>query len=192
MLDAEVGELIVGAYLKKIVGCEIVSYNQRTLDEGEQREIDVLGINTSDDGKEVYLCEVVTHLDGLRYKGKPSTDRWNDFGSDNYQHTLETLWKKFTHNYEHVKKVWDDEDNKLWGEYSFILQLWSPKVPEGLLTDGLDKLKKEFEDEYGVEVELVINNEYNYRIKELRIQAYEDTTRYGLPGYRFFQIIENL
>ncbi|MEF8874300.1 MAG: hypothetical protein V5A88_06475 [Candidatus Thermoplasmatota archaeon] len=192
MCEADVGELIVGAYLKKVVDCEIVTYHQTSLEKGEQKEIDVLGINTSDDGKEVFLCEVVTHLDGMRYKGKPSTDRWNNFGSDNYQHTLEIIWKKFMYDYEYGKEVWGDVDKSLWREYSYILQLWSPKVPEGLLTEGLDKLKREFEDEYGVEIELVINEKYKDRIEELRTQAYDDKTGQGVAGYRFFQITENI
>ena len=45
-------------------------YNQRTHAEGDQSEIDVIGVDNTDDGEQVvYTCEVVTHLNGLHYSG---------------------------------------------------------------------------------------------------------------------------
>lgn len=46
--ETQLGEHIVGAYHKLVTDCEVVSYNQRSKTEGEQMEIDVIGINSTD------------------------------------------------------------------------------------------------------------------------------------------------
>jgi hypothetical protein len=43
--ETQLGEHIVGAYHKLVTDCEVVSYNQRSKTEGEQMEIDVIGID---------------------------------------------------------------------------------------------------------------------------------------------------
>ena len=63
----ESGELLVGSYLRLVEGCELVTYNQRSHEEGEQMEIDVIGVDNAEAGEQiVYICEVVTHIDGLQ------------------------------------------------------------------------------------------------------------------------------
>lgn len=92
----ESGELLVGSYLRLVERCELVMYNQRSQQQGDQLEIDVIGVyNTERGDRVVYTCEVVTHIDGLHYSGTPDTDRWAEYGNDDYQHTLERLWRKF-------------------------------------------------------------------------------------------------
>lgn len=56
----EMGELLVGAYLKLRRGCSFVLYNQRPEGGGMEGlgELDVVGISE----KTVYLCEVTTHI----------------------------------------------------------------------------------------------------------------------------------
>jgi hypothetical protein len=49
--------------LKLIKGCDFVEYNLHTIE--EQGEIDVVGINSKN--KQLYVCEVATHLGGLHY-----------------------------------------------------------------------------------------------------------------------------
>jgi hypothetical protein len=50
-------------------------------------ELDVLAIRSEGGVQTIYACEVVTHLDGMLYPGTPETDRWSEFGNDDYQYT---------------------------------------------------------------------------------------------------------
>lgn len=185
MTNPQLGEQLVGAYHKLMNDCEIVSYNQRSRQEGDQMEIDVLAINSEGSRQVVYTCEVITHLHGMRYTGKPGSDRWTDYGSEMYQNTLERILRKFNSDYSYVTRVFDDAD-----EYRF--QLWSPVVPEGQLTDGLDEVERVFETEAEEDLELVINQSYSERIDELRDLASNDKKEYGEPAFRFLQILEHM
>ncbi len=190
---AKAGELIVGAYLKAVDGVDWVVYNQGAVEDKDG--INVLGLTTrnsdlqcsiaEEEWKKMYGCEVITQLGGMLFEGSPQTERWNSFGGDDCQYTLERLWDKFrwidTYTQTTVGAI---------GESNY--QLWSPVVLDEELLDGLDKLVEDFEDEYGVEIEMVINEEYKNRIDELQIHADGDTKDYGEPGFRFFQIIENI
>jgi hypothetical protein len=65
-MPTEAGEYVVGAYLQHIHGCGIILYNVRPPGgrlEG-LRELDVVGLNLPE--KKAYLCEVTTHLHGMR------------------------------------------------------------------------------------------------------------------------------
>lgn len=185
----ESGELLVGSYLRLIEKCELVMYNQRSHEEGNQLEIDVIGVDNTEDGEQVvYTCEVVTHIDGLLYQGKPDTDRWAEYGSDGYQNTLERLWRKFNADREYVTDLFDAD--------SYVFQFWSPVVrgnrDEKYLLTGLYDMADEFEDETGTELELVINKEYTARIEALRERAGQTEKDYGELGFRILQILEHL
>jgi len=185
----ESGELLVGSYLRLIEKCELVTYNQRSHEEGNQLEIDVIGVDNTEDGEQVvYTCEVVTHIDGLLYPGTPDTDRWAEYGGDGYQHTLERLWRKFNADREYVTDLFDAD--------SFVYQFWSPVVrgnrDEKYLLTGLYDMADEFEDETGAELELVINEEYTERIEALRERAGQTEKDYGELGFRILQILEHL
>jgi hypothetical protein len=183
--ETQLGEHIVGAYHKLVTDCEVVSYNQRSKTEGEQMEIDVIGIDSTDGEQVIYTCEVITHLHGTIYPGEPSTSRWDEFGNTDYQYTLEKLWKKFTADHEYVTEVFDDADQ-------YVFQLWSPVLPRGYLTDGLDQFAAEFEAEYNHDIEMIINGEYTDRVEDLRELAADDKKDYGEPAFRFLQILEHL
>ena len=183
--DAQIGELIVGAYHKIITDAEVVSYNSRSKAEGEQMEIDVVAIDSSDSTQTVYACEVITHLNGSAYSGTPDGDKWAEYGNDSYQYSLEKLEDKFRSDYEYVTRVFDDADE-------YILQLWAPYLSDGYLTDGLETLSADFEDELGTRIDLVINETYTERVDELRTVAAEETKTYGEPAFRFLQILEQL
>jgi hypothetical protein len=184
------GEQLVGAYHRFVTECEMVSYNQRSRERGEQMELDVLAVR-SDRHETVYACEVLTHLGGMQYSGTPSDDRWAEYGHEGYQYTLETIEKKFRADFDYVTDVFDDAH-----EYAF--QLWSPSVPEGLLTDGLEELRRRLESEFDsaegwvTSVELVYNERYAARIDELRSAATDDSGRYGNSAFRILQILENV
>lgn len=183
--EAQIGELIVGAYHKLITDAEIVSYNQRSKEQGEQMEIDVVAIDSNGEAQTVYACEVITHLHGTIYSGTPDTEEWTAYGGQGYQFTLEKLWTKFQSDYEYVTTVFDDAD-----EYRF--QLWAPYVPDGKLTDGLDKLWDDFAAERGEEIDLIINEAYTEHVETLRDLAAEERKDYGEPAFRFMQILEHL
>jgi hypothetical protein len=186
----ESGELLVGSYLRLVEECELVTYNQRSQEQGNQLEIDVIGVDNTDDGDQVvYTCEVVTHIDGLHYSGTPNTDRWEEYGNDDYQHTLERLWRKFNTDRKYVMELFDSAD-------SYVFQFWSPVVrgnrDEKYLLTGLYDLADEFEEETDAELELVINEEYSERIEALRRRAGQTEKDYGELGFRILQILEHL
>jgi hypothetical protein len=183
--EAQIGELLVGAYHKIITDAEVVSYNQRSKERGEQMEIDVVAIDSQDGEQTVYACEVITHLRGTIYSGTPDSSRWSEFGNDGYQYTLEKLWDKFKSDQSYVTRVFDDADE-------YVLQLWSPYFPEGKLTDGLEKLSEEYKEEKRQEIEILVNEQYTEKINELREQAAKDKKSYGEPAFRFLQILEHM
>ena len=59
------GEFLVGAYLKLVLGCGVVDYNARPPGGGLAGlgELDVVGFDFAK--RKAYLCEVTTHLGGL-------------------------------------------------------------------------------------------------------------------------------
>ena len=185
MSEAQLGEQLVGAYHKLVNQCEIVSYNQRSEQQGDQMEIDVLAIRSRNGYQRLYVCEVITHIHGMQYSGTPSSDRWAEYGNDTYQNTLERLLQKFEADHSYVTRVFDTTDE-------YVFQLWSPVVPQGTLTDGLAELQDVFENGTGHELELVINEEYSNRIDELREKASKDKKQYGEPAFRLLQILEHM
>ena len=64
----DMGEHLVGLYFEFVERCDFVQYNLNTNVIGIQGEIDVAAVNTKD--KKVYICEVATHLSGMRYNRK--------------------------------------------------------------------------------------------------------------------------
>jgi len=92
MTQAQPGEQLVGADLRVIERCDLVTYNQRSMEQGDQMELDVLGVKSILDGQRVFACEVVTHLDGQLYSGTPSSDEWAEYGNGSYQYSLERIF----------------------------------------------------------------------------------------------------
>jgi len=73
MIKTDIGEYIVGAYLKVIKKCDIIDYNARPPGGGLEglNELDVVGLDFKN--KSVYLCEVTTHIRGILYKDNKTT-----------------------------------------------------------------------------------------------------------------------
>jgi hypothetical protein len=65
IMKTEIGEYIVGVYLKLIKKCDFIEYNARPSGGGlvGLNELDVIGFDFK--SKTVYLCEVTTHISGL-------------------------------------------------------------------------------------------------------------------------------
>ncbi len=110
-MGTEMGEYVVGAYLKLVKRCDVVDYNVRAPDGGLEglNELDVIGFDFQQ--KRVYLCEVTTHIKGLNTT------------------IIEKIEKKHHYQQEYAKKYLQ--------EFEPIFMFWSPVVPEG----GVQKLK---------------------------------------------------
>lgn len=168
-MNTEMGEYLVGAWLRLKSNCQIVTYDQELTSTGrEMNELDVIGIDLQ--SKKVYLCEVATHLAGLNYGAgnKDSADR---------------LEKKFD-----AALKYSLQNFQGWGIH---LMLWAPYVPEGILTNLLQVMKQRFQEK-GATIELVISKTYTARINELRELAKDDIRDRGEPFFRALQILEHL
>lgn len=159
----EMGEYVVGAYLKLILGCHNVIYNQKP---GGQTEIDVLGLDL--ERKIVYVCEVKTHIKGLLVS------------RGGLDVTEETIQKQLTTLISYGEKYWKGFERRV--------MFWSPYVPVGKKTAGLERIRRSLP----VNVEFVINSEYKKRVKQLQEKAKKDASDRGEPFYRALQILEHL
>ena len=162
-MKTEMGEYVVGAYLKIIKGCDFIDYNVRRSGGGLPGldELDVIGLDF--EHKVAYLCEVTTHIRGLLY------------GSSN-----KTTVDKVKQKYEKQRKYAED---CLPDFFSYRFMFWSPVVPQGYLTRELPKIQG---------LELVINGEYKACIDELRKEARKKANDEGNPFFRVLQILEHL
>jgi len=191
-VNTQWGELLVGAYHQRVTGAEVVSYNNRSDEQGDQMEADVIAVNTDRESEDqtVHVCEVVTHLEGGLYSGSPDSDEWDEYANnDAYQYSLETLWRKFNDDLRYANDTFPNAD-----ELAF--EFWAPVVTGwhhgGDLIDGLDALSDRFESENNEPLEIIINQDYTARIDELQDEAEGDTSDYGSSAFRFLQILENL
>ena len=161
-MKTEIGEYIVGAYLKQKCGCDFVDYNVRPPGGGLEglAELDVVGLNF--EKGQAFLCEVTTHLHGLRY------------GS--YQESVEKVRDKLKRQKIYAKKY-------LSRFRTIRYMFWSPVVPKGKLTDALGRIDG---------LELVINERYTECVNELRKLAQDTEHDTGNPFFRALQILEHL
>jgi len=161
-MKTEIGEYIVGAYLKIIKRCDFVDYNVRFPGGGLEglNELDVVGLDFK--RKIAYLCEVTTHIRGLLYK-------------DNIT-TVEKIKTKYDKQKEYADKYLSDFPDR-------CFMFWSPVVPKGYITEELKKING---------LELIINEKYTQCIDELREKARKLTNDIGNPFFRMLQILEHL
>jgi len=158
----EVGEFIVGAYLKLELGCDVVDYNVRPPGGGLRGldELDVVGLDFQK--SPTYLCEVTTHIRGLLYVSN--------------KETVIRIKKKHQRQRNYVKEHLGNFDH-----HHFMF--WSPYVPRGYQTENLAKITT---------LELVINGDYKKAIEKLRVRAAKETQNSGNPFFRTLQILEHL
>jgi len=162
MIKTDIGEYIVGAYLKIVEECDFIDYNVRPPGGGLKglNELDVVGLDFKNET--AYLCEVTTHIRGVLYKDNKTT--------------IEKIKKKYMRQKEYANKY-------LQGFLKRHFMFWSPVVPKGYITKELEKIDG---------LELVINKKYAQCIDELRIKAKELTNDVGNPFFRMLQILEHL
>ena len=117
-MATEMGEYLVGAYLKLIERCDFVDYNVREPGGGLAglNELDVVGVNLKT--HTAYLCEVATHVRGLLYQGNDASVR--------------RVRKKYDYQKEYAKRHLSDFDPRF--------MFWSPVVPKGFLTQRLPEI----------------------------------------------------
>ena len=162
-MNAEMGEFLVGAYLKVIEGCDFVGYNVRPPGGGLRglEELDVVGLHFAT--RTAFLCEVTTHIGGLLYVDNSTTVLRVEAKHRRQKNYAEAQLKEFPNR-----------------RYQF----WSPVVPRGYLTQRLALIDPE--------LELVINMEYAERVDELRKAARTRKNDENNPAFRLLQILEHL
>ena len=161
-MPTEMGEYLVGAYLKLIEDCDFVDYNVRTPGGGLAglNEIDVVGINFN--ANTAYLCEVTTHIRGVLY--------------GNNKDSLERIQRKYRNLKEYA------ESHLIQFEHN-VFMFWSPNVPKGFMTKHLAQIDG---------LKLVINGEYKRCVRELRKKARTERQDTGNPAFRVIQILGSL
>ena len=162
-MKTEMGEYVVGAYLKLIKECDFVEYNVRR--PGGKlaglNELDVMGLDFGN--KTAYLCEVTTHLDGLQYKSGKRTTTQN-----------------IRNKYDKLREYADNHLPSVFPKRHFMF--WSPIVGAGLEIE-LKKIQG---------LELVINDKYSACVDELLERAGKVTYDTNNPAFRMLQILEHL
>lgn len=171
----DIGEEIVGAWLRHVEECDFVQYNVPT--RRKQGEVDVLGLNLKT--QTVYLCEVATHTQGLEYT------------KNGVKSTVETLEKKFLRDIEYAQTYL--------ANFTQRFMFWSPivRLPVSDNTKhnpffDLAQVQKRIDDRYLIAIEMIINENYLNKISELKSKASEETSASEYPVFRMLQIISSL
>jgi hypothetical protein len=112
----DIGENLVGAYMRQVRDCHTVAYN--TFLPWGQGEIDVIGVALAAGvtRPRVYLAEVATHLDGLNYGG--------------YDKSLSKIKAKLKAACRYAHEIYPHADA--------TIEVWAPIVPSGLVTKLAD------------------------------------------------------
>jgi hypothetical protein len=168
-----IGERLVGDYLRYIKGCDFVDFNVYTTT--VQGEIDVVAINQAK--RHAYICAVVTHLTtGIQYVKNARPD------------TADRLIKKFLKDIAYGAKAFPD--------YTIDYMLWSPVVrrsngnPEYNQFAHLKRMETEVLEKTGIKVSMVINQEFVDAFQELREYARQESKDLKSPVMRLLQIEE--
>jgi hypothetical protein len=106
----DVGESLVGAYMRQVRGCHTIAFN--TFLPHGQGELDVVGVANGTSGVEVWMAEVAIHLDSLNYGG--------------YIKTVAKVTQKVAAAHEYAAQVYRD--------VTPTVEFWSPVVPSGLVS----------------------------------------------------------
>lgn len=156
------GEYLVGAYLKLILGCGVVDYNARPPGGGLEGlgELDVVGLDFA--SERAYLCEVTTHLKGLQI-------------GDDAESTIRKLAEKHARQREYAKA------HLHLPTFSVRFMYWSPRVRRGLMSALA-----------ATGFELFVNEAYTKAMEELCAKARSSTSDANNPAFRVLQILEHM
>ena len=172
-----IGETLVGDYLKVILGCDFVAFNTHTQD--VQGEIDVVGINTKKN--EVYICEVAVHLTtGLMYVKQ----------GEKLSVNVERLVKKFEKDIAYARKYLANFTHKF--------MLWTPILrvsgedTKNNQTKDIAEIKRQILEKHGIEIIVICNHDFQKSLDELRNYAAKESKELKSPVLRYLQIEEKL
>ena len=160
----EVGEEIVGAWLRYCAECDFVDYNVTLRDPAG--EIDVIGVNLNE--KIGYICEVATHTRGL-----------------GYERNKETILNKFMRAVNYGKTHLETLDFKL------RFMFWAPVVRSGEQTTAIEEVRGAILERCDTDLELVVNESYLGKLDQLRKAASLQTRNSPHTVFRFLQIEES-
>ncbi len=163
-MRTEIGEYVVGAWLKLGLNCDVVDYNVRPPGGGLNGlgELDVVGYDLTKG--HAYLCEVTTHISGLLIGGSR-------------QQTVKKIAAKHERQKDYAATYISDR----FPERTFMF--WSPYVPKGYLTEQLSQIDG---------LELMINGRYKACVDQLRRRARKEKHDAVNPFFRMLQITECL
>lgn len=160
----DVGESLVGAYLRYVEGCPFVLFNT-FLDE-EQGELDVIAMRFGE-RRQIFFAEVTTHIGGMAT------------GQGNRQ-TVDRIRKKLERARRFAEQRFPGDEHRF--------QVWSPRVPVGNMTTAFEAIVDDFGGPEGA-LEFVINERYGDAMRRLVEVARKDTRATSDPAYRLLQIL---
>ena len=167
MSTSDIGESLVGAYLRHVLGCDVVIYNSFFAD--RQGEVDVVALEKGQP-RTVWLCEVTTHIGGMQLTDSHAKSVQVILNKlDRLQHFAETTFPGDIHRYE-------------W---------WSPRVPVGRMTAFMETVEQEWAAQ-GRELRFVMNGEYTERMRALVASAARNSSATNEPAYRMLQVLARL
>lgn len=165
----DIGESIVGAYMRYIRECEVIVYNTFLRD--RQGEIDVVALKTGTP-REVWLCEVTTHIGGMLYVDGEGRDG-----------TISKLRDKLRRAREFASVTFPGD--------TLHFEIWSPRVAKGKLTTSFGTLRKEAA-ELEMDLDFIINEDYTEKMRELVEHARRNPSATSEPAYRMLQVLTHL
>lgn len=159
----DIGESLVGSYLRYVQGCEFVLFN--TFLPGEQGEIDVIGIRLGSP-RDIYFVEVTTHIEGMTYGGNKKT--------------VEKVRDKLVRAQRFAQDKFPEDRHHF--------QVWSPRVPVGAMTTDFAAMSAEFEVR-GERLNFVMNQAYGDAVQELITVARGNSKATSDPAFRLLQVL---
>lgn len=164
----DIGESLVGAYLRHVVGCNVLTYNSFFAD--RQGEVDVVGIENGE-RRTIWLCEVTTHIGGMLITLRGDRPR-------------EVILR------EKLERLRAFAEATFPGD-AYRYEWWSPRVAVGQLTNVMGEIEAEW-DAAGRDLRFVINEAYTERIRELVANAAKNSSTTNEPAYRMLQVLTRL
>lgn len=161
-MPEDIGENLVGSYLRYIERCQFVVYNTHL--PGVQGEIDVLGLRLGEP-RTVWFCEVITHIRGVLY--------------GTYDRTVTKIEEKVARARTFAEHTFPGDRHRY--------EIWSPVVPSGMILRFAELEARLTADD--LDLHFVTNDEYTTRIQALIDHARRNTAATSEPAYRLLQIL---
>lgn len=162
----DIGESLVGAYLRHIVGCQVVVYN--SFFANRQGEVDVVGLELGEPRK-VWLCEVTTHIGGMDLRRRERSAE-------------QVIDSKLSRLRDFADATFPDDEHRF--------EWWTPRMATGL-RDAMYVVEQQWGDD-GRDLAFVTDATYTERIRELADHARENPSTTNEPAYRLLQVLTRL